>query len=674
MSGAPITYRSDIDGIRAIAVLAVVAFHAWPTALPGGFAGVDVFFVISGFLISSILFKSQAEGAFSLAGFYFHRVRRIFPALLLVLIALLGVGWFVLLADEYRQVGRHTAAGALFLSNFAFWREAGYFDVQSELKPLLHLWSLGIEEQYYLVWPLFVALAWKRRPLLLALTVVAAILSFGAGIWLLRSHATAAFYLPFGRSWELLAGGLLAWFAQAGKLQDWMTSKRLRDPASVLGALLILAGMVLLDKSQAFPGWRAAVPALGTLLLIAAGPQGLINRLLLSARPLVAVGLISYPLYLWHWPLLSLARILDARAPSPLMAAAAVALAVFLATLTYHLIEKPVRRLPARVCAPTLAAMMVLVAGAGVLVATQKGVPSRLADYQEQVAQIKWALETEPACKAALPVQSRYCRITDPGRTPTAAIIGDSHANRLFDGLDPRFAQHGGNLVQLGEGGCLPFWGLEGGPAGEADTCRKRIDGQLDYLVATPEIGTVFLTGRGPLYISGHGFGEVEKNTRTFLRHAGTDRRASYGEQYSQAMRDTVRRLLAAGKQLVFVIDNPELGFDPLSCMKSRPVQLSARLREPCAVPLDVVQARNLEYRRRVQQIAAEFPALIVVDTHPTLCDGQFCTAMKNGQLLYMDGDHLNRAGTRLVVQDMPERLFQTRRNPNQTKYEGERS
>lgn len=660
MASSMIPYREDISGMRAIAVLSVVVFHAWPSALPGGFVGVDVFFVISGYLISLVIFTAQEQGRFSLREFYFHRVRRIFPALAVVLLSLLIVGWFVLLADEYKLLGRHTAAGALFVANFSFWREAGYFDIQSELKPLLHLWSLGIEEQYYLIWPLLLMLLWKRKSLLLVSMVVLTLVSFSGNLWLVRGHVSAVFYFPFTRAWELIVGGILAWVIYNGKLsQERIDGSGWSGFLSLIGISLLGASVFLIDQSQSFPGWRAAIPVLGTLLLLAVGPQAVINRYVLSARPMVAIGLISYPLYLWHWPLLSGVRILDARAPTTGVAAGAVLIAMVLAMLTYHWIEKPVRRMSAYAYVPLLGGAMMAIAIAGMVVQAQNGFPGRIQSYQEKVSQIRWALEADPACKAVIAVQSRYCRIIDPTRAPTAAIIGDSHANRLFDGLAPRFAEHQGNLLQLGEGGCLPFWHLEGGAVGDADTCSKPIDDQLDFLLTDTNIRTVLFTGRGPLYISGFGFGEIEKNTRIFLRASELSGDFSYRELYLQAMRNTVSRFLKSGKKIVFIIDNPELGFDPLSCVKVRPVQLFAKLRDPCAVPRSQVDARNEEYLSTVKQVAAEFPELIVVDPKRVLCDAEYCSAMKDGELLYMDGDHLNRAGTQLVAQDMPSAAFQ---------------
>ena len=284
-------YRPDIDGLRALAILTVIGFHAFPSWFKGGFIGVDIFFVISGYLISTIIFGSLRRDAFSFVEFYIRRIKRIFPALLLVLIATLAFGWFVLFADEYRQLGKHVAGGAGFISNFILWNESGYFDNAAETKPLLHLWSLGVEEQFYIVWPLLLWLAWKKRFNFLATAIVVAVISFALNIVEVRTDADAAFYSPQTRFWELMAGSVLAYthidyrhlFANFNDRLDarWRSivhSRRtasggdaLRNLISFLGIVLVAAGVMLIGKGFHFPGWWAILPTAGAALIISAG-------------------------------------------------------------------------------------------------------------------------------------------------------------------------------------------------------------------------------------------------------------------------------------------------------------------------------------------------------------------------------------------------------------------
>ena len=367
-------YRPDIDGLRAIAILAVVIFHAFPSIMPGGFIGVDIFFVISGFLISSTIFSSLERDRFSLVEFYIRRVKRIFPALILVLMSCLVFGWFVLFASEYRQIGKHVAAGAGFIQNVVLWRESGYFDNSSDTKPLLHLWSLAIEEQFYFFWPLLLAFVWKRQWSFLRITAVISAVSFGANIYLMLSrHQTTAFYLPFSRFWELMVGGVLAYVV----LHRPQLIERHKDAQSLVGFALILAGLLLLNKGRDFPGWWALLPTLGAFFIISAGPTSWLNEKLLTNKPMVWIGLISYPIYLWHWPILSYLRITEGDF-SNIQGLFAIILAIGLAWLTYHIIEKPVRfGGESRGKVPVLLISMVFALTLGVMIYKQGGVPQR---------------------------------------------------------------------------------------------------------------------------------------------------------------------------------------------------------------------------------------------------------------------------------------------------------
>jgi peptidoglycan/LPS O-acetylase OafA/YrhL len=355
-------YRPDIDGLRAVAVLSVIGFHAFPTWFRGGFIGVDIFFVISGFLITRILLESFAREQFNLVEFYSRRIKRIFPALILVLAAAYAFGWLILFAFEYQNLGKHVAASAGFAANFALWNEAGYFDSSADTKPLLHLWSLGIEEQFYIFWPVLLYLTWKRRFNLLLLSLFILVSSFSLNVSTVKPDAVANYYSPLTRFWELLTGGVLAYISlyrpvlPAALAQHLYARRKTRHGAapqvpeatfsnmtSAGGALLIAGALWILDRQKAFPGWWALLPTIGAFLIISAGPNAWLNSRVLARRTIVGVGLISYPLYLWHWPLLSFARILDGEAITPQAAFTAIMLSILLAWLTYSLLEKRIR-------------------------------------------------------------------------------------------------------------------------------------------------------------------------------------------------------------------------------------------------------------------------------------------------------------------------------------------
>lgn len=336
-------YRPDIDGLRAIAVWAVLFFHAFPTKFHGGFVGVDIFFVISGYLISNILFENMEDGNFTFRDFYSRRIRRIFPALILVMTVTIIAGWGILVADEMSQLGLHIAAGAGFISNLIVWGEAGYFDTASALKPLLHLWSLGIEEQFYIFWPLLLWGALKFRISFLLLTILIAFGSFTLNVTMISSDPTATFYSPATRAWELLCGTILAWLSLYSTRLNHETAPWRAHILSLCGSTLLIVAMILMEKNRAFPGWWALLPVLGAVCLIASGPQGVINKHILSSRPMVWFGLISFPLYLWHWPLLSFGQIVYGEQTKLGFRVMALLLSVLLAGLTVRFFERPLR-------------------------------------------------------------------------------------------------------------------------------------------------------------------------------------------------------------------------------------------------------------------------------------------------------------------------------------------
>lgn len=353
-----IRYRSDIDGLRGVAVLFVLAFHGFPRILPGGFIGVDIFFVISGYLISSILFKGLLSDNFTIHGFYARRIKRIFPALVTVLAVTYAVGWFVLFQDEFRNLGKHVAGGVAFISNILLWRETGYFNDVAEHKPLLHLWSLGIEEQFYLLYPVMLCYAFRKGFATSRFLVLLLAISFGLSAYGTLIRPIATFFLPITRLWELLMGCAMAALemerssrldgtpgtpASLSAMPDNEATRIFRNASACAGLALIVWGALFINRNDAFPGLWALCPTLGATVAISAGANSSINRWLLGNKLLVGVGLISFPLYLWHWPLLYFARIMSPSGLSTLTTSLTLAASGMLALLTYLWLEKPIR-------------------------------------------------------------------------------------------------------------------------------------------------------------------------------------------------------------------------------------------------------------------------------------------------------------------------------------------
>lgn len=474
-------YRADIDGLRAIAVLAVVAFHAFPGSVRGGFVGVDIFFVISGFLISGIIFSALDRGRFSFSDFYARRIRRIFPALVVVLASVYAAGWFLLFADRFAELGKHIAGGAGFVANYVLLRESGYFDAASDTKPFLHLWSLGVEEQFYLIWPLVAWLAWRRRLDLLAVTLAVLVGSLSLNLERIRRDVIGTFYLPQTRFWELMAGAVLAhisaleprwgglsagrrWYLNMSSHPEW------RNVLSVAGAILIVGSVFGLDRARDFPGRWALLPVSGATFLIASGPEAWINRRVLALPAIVGIGLISYPLYLWHWPALTFLRLWHGDTPPAGARALAIAISIVLAWLTYTVVERPIRFGPPRRW--IVLALCVALAGigaAGYATYRADGIWSRavnrsdkapFAGYYDAMRKKGLAgpyrLECDFMQLVTDGVKDQIAPgCTAPGRDHTWFLWGDSHAQALSPGLT-QLLPDGVALAQVATSSCRP--------------------------------------------------------------------------------------------------------------------------------------------------------------------------------------------------------------------------
>ncbi len=443
-------YRKDIDGLRAIAVLLVVLFHVYPRMLTGGFIGVDVFFVISGFLITGLICSGLRDGTFSLSNFYVRRVRRIFPALSLVLAACIVVGWVLLFPADYRDLGKHVAASAAFVVNFTLLGDAGYFDTPSELKPVLHLWSLGIEEQFYILWPVLVLATWRRRraTIFIASAILAA--SFTWNVVLGGSDPAAAFFLPATRFWELMVGCLLALTLPNGGLHTltfgrWRGSAAaLCNTASLLGGLMIVVGAIVVG-GRSFTGWWALLPTMGAALLLAAGPAAFVNGRVLSRSPLVHVGRMSYSLYLWHWPILAFIRHYHLKDPTDLMRFGGAVLAIALAALTYRFVETPIRRGASIAWKPAGALFaMALVGCAGLGAFMERGFGGRfpqeiavLLKDEDNVAKefFGWGLCVRTVDQDAFSLTEDCNKLPYANDSKRIVVWGDSHGANVLRGL-----------------------------------------------------------------------------------------------------------------------------------------------------------------------------------------------------------------------------------------------
>ena len=665
--------RRDIDGLRALAVLLVIAHHVAPSTLTGGFVGVDVFFVISGFLITRIIDTAVHAGRFSYVEFLWKRCRRILPALLVVLVATLLMGVCLLTGPELVSLSRHVAAGSLSSSNLLLWSEVGYFDSSATVKPLLHLWSLGIEQQFYLVWPLFLsALPLTRRTRLLSVAALTA-LSLLISENLAYSDPAQGFYMLHSRAWELGVGGLIA-LAIPMIPSAWSLPARIDDAlrsfASVTGVALILSAALCFDSSTSWPGISALVPVLGAALVITAGPAAVLNRGLLSRRPAQWLGKRSYALYLWHWPPIAFLHILaqerNVSGDTVQWIAALMMLpALALAHATLHCVELPMRELAARIeqrsrifarhLLPFGVAIVVLAISAHTVMRSH-GLPTRYGTAG--IDAVAALLDASPDSITAYNKHATRCHLADKGNATWCwrisgtgkgiAVFGDSHAEVLFAGLADLGPQR--PLFLTGRKGCAPILQNKVIADRLSEICRRSAQLAHAAIRADTSINTVLLVSRGPAYLAGVGFGVDTQRpvVPVTLRKPGDDSLA-LERAFDAGLERSIRSFADAGKRVILVVGVPEIGFMPEECLIGRPFGLR-EVRSPCAVTRAAVDHRGRRYRRLVGALAARIPALEVFDAGPIFCDGALCHAERGQRLLYQDGNHLTLFGSRLIT------------------------
>lgn len=668
-------YRPDIDGLRAVAVLSVVGFHAFPGWVHGGFIGVDVFFVISGYLISTIIIDSLERNSFSFIEFYVRRINRIFPALLLVMIACLALGWFVLLADEYKQLGKHIAAGAGFVSNFALLGESGYFDNAAETKLLLHLWSLGIEEQFYIAWPLMLWIAWKKKFSLLTITIALAAISFYLNIDKVNGgYVDAAFYSPQTRFWQLLAGSILAYmtlhrqsiFSLAKPNHDLIANshspetngKSLRNVQSVFGVVLIITGVFVITKEKLFPGWWAVLPTLGAMLVISAGEKAWLNRVVLSNRVLVWFGLISFPLYLWHWPLLTFARILEAESLSRTARIATVLISIVLAWLTYKLIEKPIRfgkHIQFKMIG--LLVLMVMIGMGGYVIYTKNGFDFRVKQFT------KISIASGDFAKFSnhdnLNVGGRQFKVTRYPSKNTIFFIGDSNADQYSPRVDYLISEspaYASRVIFGTGGGCSPI------PHVVEDShphCLGLTETSLQLVRTDKSISTIVIAAFWPNSLSNNTSFKLEyddngKKTPIVFGNQGYEKALSSLARFIEDLRrdsNNARIVLVLntpfGKELdpKFMASRSILNFPHILQLRTGGVSIKKLMAsyDYGAVRFDLINV-------------AKTTGVDVIDPINFLCGSTDCPAIDNeGRPIYANPGHLNAAFSRSYINYLDE-------------------
>jgi peptidoglycan/LPS O-acetylase OafA/YrhL len=654
-------YRKDIDGLRAIAVLAVVLFHLDFTVISGGFIGVDVFFVISGFLITGIIHRKILENNFSFLSFYQRRILRILPVFYVVVVVTLLFGAWILLPEDFENLVNSVSAASLHLSNVFFWVQAnGYFSLNTDQLPFLHTWSLSVEEQFYLFWPvslivltkLFGKSSLKNSKILFVISLVL-LLSLVLSEIAARNEKLYAYYLIHTRVFELLMGGVLV-FLPANKL-----TPRVNSLLAWSGISLIAASIFLLNKGANFPGLNAFIPCLGASLLIYTGQQKNFISILLSTRILVSIGLISYSLYLWHWPPIAFANYMHLE----LTFFQRIVLLLFLFGISYlswKYVENPCRSLNIKF----RTAMMwffifplLVVLSFTYIIHFFDGIPERFSvEKQAKISFISHPFPDRKNCINEIS-QFQFDRYCDYGIEPSKADIflaGDSHANAIIGAVEEMALNADKKLFASTFAGAPVLINVDSvnfSKERQRTDLRKSNHTFLEY-IKNYKFEYVVLAARYPQYLNG----ELEHKNR--LLYLSTPNRFSNGvldniEILEQGLRISLKTIINASSKPIIVVNVPEFPTDISRCI----IFKSA---EGCAMPKADVVARQTNFVVMLNKLRAEFPSLIVIDFTNILCDELYCFSSHNGRPYYFDSNHINYA----AAKEMGLRYMKTNRNP----------
>ncbi len=644
-----IGYRPEIDGLRAVAVLSVIFYHAGLPGFSGGYVGVDIFFVISGFLITSIISREISVDSFTFAKFYERRIRRILPALFFVTSVSTILAWLILSPGQLKDYGQSLVATMAFTANIYFFLTSGYFSPNVETLPMIHMWSLAVEEQFYLFFPILLIILWRiRRETIFGILVFLLLGSLGLCIWNEARDPVTNFYLAHYRAWELLAGALLA--MRASRIDIWFSTRPVITQFSQAAGLALVGGAIFLfDSETPFPGKFAMIPVAGTALLIAsiasAGPA----RYLLSLRAMVMVGLISYSAYLWHQPLFAFARIYSAFPLSPGVKAAIILFTLGMAWLSWRYVEQPFRdrnflsRMKIFVFALVGSAAIALT---GLAFHFANGIPERFATQTRQLASTMEISPKRNICHTeGVNYREPATACVYPGSKASWALFGDSHAIEIGQALAERLGPKDDGVVHLTFSGCPPALTFESQNPGCAAWTREA----SDWLVQRKEVEKVLLVYRHNFYLYGDQtqyYPELGRKHANFLpKSASSEARIAYWKGYAAL----VDKFLAAGKQVYIVAPVPEL---PVHIERFIFSHDSMQIKRPTSPEWN--RQRSAFARSQLAELAKK-PGVTLIDPMDALCNATGCQMVRDGKVLYFDDNHPSMYGARLIVQQAVE-------------------
>ncbi len=644
-------YRPAIDGLRAVAVLGVLLYHAGGFGVTGGFGGVDVFFVISGFLITSIIQREIESGTFSLLNFYERRIRRIFPALAAVAAVATAVSMMLLLPDDLKEYGKSLQGIVTLSSNFYFQRKTGYFDASAQEKPLLHTWSLAVEEQFYVVFPLLLLLLYRfSRNSAAAVLAIIAIASFALSVRELDAAPARAFFSTLGRVWELLTGAIVAFLCRA-----WPLARGQREAAVAAGLAMIGFGYFAYSDATLFPGPAALAFCLGAAFVLygAAHEEPAIAGRFLASPPMVGVGLISYSVYLWHWPLIVFVRyrypelFSSEGGPGIALRLSLVAAGLALGFLSWRFIERPFRR-PTGTAAQryvylSFVTLTALLAAISFRTIRSEGFPGR---WPSEVGEMLKHRE-RPEGDVCKPIANSgiwpkdTCRIGPETGVPDTLLWGDSHALMLIDGFDTAIATSNRSVIVSSLPGCPPLAGVMLYGRSRAEQCHALVEDVLTA-IAQSEVRKVVLAGRWAYYAEGRSFDKVGGSPPRLGPNGVEDNPAIFAALFET----TVRRLQALGREVVIIGPVPEHRF-PVALTMARNLVWKQPL------PLELTRAEFAERQRHVLpllQRLSTWPGVRVLYPDRIFCGPATCRYSHDSAPMYVDANHLGPTGIKFTA------------------------
>lgn len=656
-------YRREIDGLRALAVLPVILFHAGFTTFSGGFVGVDVFFVISGYLITSIILAELEQGEFSILNFYARRARRILPALFFVMFVSSVFAWLWLMPSHLKEFSKSLIAVSVFVSNIFFWYESGYFDTAAELKPLLHTWSLAVEEQYYVFFPIFLMLTWRfgKRWIAASLAVLA-IISLALAQWGSFSNPEATFYLLHTRGWELLIGALAAFYLS--KVNKVDVSNVVREGCAALGLVLILYSVFIYNKHTPFPGLYALVPTLGTLLIILFAVKDTVVGKLLGLKLFVGIGLLSYSAYLWHQPLFAFARYKNISELSDVAYIALTILTFILAYFSWLFIEKPFRdkkKFSGLSIFILSAICIILFIAYAMFLYKNNGFLSRLEVRLQNILSVKDEHSSYRKCQSTTSrtIELKDACVIGNKNNVRIALLGDSHATAISQELEAVVNAEGMGFTMLTYSGCSLIPGLVRYEK-KKNNCHLYSEKVFNYLSGSSKEEILIILARWPLYASGKSFdneeGGLETNEYFMVDHdepmgKSQDRETRVLNQYVYG----INQYLKLNKKIILFYPVPEAGWNVPDTLAKLYLKNGFINASDGSTNSDIQKKRMKKVVEALDSLG-EHPNLRRIYPMNYFCDVDIpgrCIVHKNDRALYSDDDHLSNFGAKIVLENV---------------------